>query len=67
MHVYLHITGKFIRLCKWNMKAESTKGTKKEGGRIHREGRRQKYRISAKVPVHIQQGSEVVQLEEALG
>lgn len=49
------------------MKAESTKGTKKEGGRIHREGRRQKYRTSAKVPVHIQQGSEVVRLEEALG
>lgn len=28
-YVYLHITSKVIRLCKWNMKAELSKGAKK--------------------------------------
>ena len=36
MYIYLHIIDKVIRLCKWNTKAESSKVTKKERGRIYR-------------------------------
>lgn len=67
MYIYLHIIDKVIRLCKWNTKAESSKVTKKERGRIYR--KREKTEIKNKcegTPVHIQQESEEVWLEEVL-